>query len=140
MAKFTTPAAAILGLTKTVTKEWTQQRKREERDQSAARERTTRLVRSARVTIKDAAFQVMHEAYDKASAGGTLPVNPRQIYYAARRSILIATGQDDLKSGYFLQTVLPAFMAEYDCEDWDLIWDARGHFREPHTGEVVPIG
>ena len=31
-------------------------------------------------------------------------------------------------------------MEVYDCDDWDLIWDARGHFTEPHTGEVVPIG
>ena len=70
----------------------------------------------------------MEEAYDKASAGGTLPVNPRQIYYAARRSILLATGADTLESGYFLQTLLPQYMDEYGCDDWDLIWDARGHF------------
>jgi hypothetical protein len=92
------------------------------------------------MTIKDAAFQVMEEAYNKASAGGTLPVNPRQIYYAARRTILLATGRDTLESGYFLQTLLPAYMAEYDCDNWDLIWDARGHFVEPHTGTNVPIG
>jgi hypothetical protein len=98
------------------------------------------MIRSERITIKDAAFQVMEEAYDKASAGGTLPVNPRQIYYAARRSILLETGADSLKSGYFLQTPLPQYMNKNNRDDWDLIWDARGHFAEPHTGEVVPIG
>ena len=82
----------------------------------------------------------MEQAYDKASAGGTLPVNPRQIYYAARRSILLATGADALESGYFLQTLLPAYIDEYNCDKWDLIWDARGHFTEPHTGEVIPVG
>src|SRR5580700_2114270 len=92
------------------------------------------------MTIKDAAFQVMEEAYDKASAGGTLPVNPRQIYYAARRSILEATGNDALESGYFLQTLLTQYMDEYDCSDWDLIWDARGHFTEPHTRDVISVG
>jgi hypothetical protein len=140
MAKFTSPGDAILGLTKSVTKDWTRQRKAEERNANAAAARTTRMIRSERLTIKDAAFQVMDEAYDKASAGGTLPVNPRQIYYAARRSILLETGGDALESGYFLQTLLPEYMDAYDCSDWDLIWDARGHFSEPHTGLVVPIG
>jgi DNA topoisomerase VI subunit A len=139
-AKFISPADAILGLTKSVTKDWTKQRRAEERDANAASTRMTRMVRSQRMTIKDAAFQVMADAYDKASSGGKLPVNPRQIYYAARRTILLATGRDSLESGYFLQTLLPAYMAEVDCDDWDLIWDARGHFVEPHTEETVPLG
>src|SRR5262249_16076823 len=134
------PADAILGLTKSVAKDWTKQRKAEERDANAAAARQTRLIRSERMTIRDAAFQVMDEAYQKASAGGTLPVNPRQIYYPARRSILVENRADVLESGYFLQALLPQYMEEYDCDDWDLIWDARGHFAEPHTGEVVPIG
>jgi hypothetical protein len=104
MAKFTSPGDAILGLTKSVTKDWTRQRKAEERNANAAAARTARMIRSERLTIKDAAFQVMDEAYDKASAGGTLPVNPRQIYYAARRSILLETGGDALESGYFPST------------------------------------
>src|SRR5690349_1976709 len=139
MAKFNSPADAIRGLTKMVAKDWTTQRKAEERNANAAAARTTRLIRSRRITIREAAFRVMEEAYHKASAGGTLPVNPRQIYYAARRSILLKTGADTLESGYFLQTLLPQYMEEYNCDDWDLIWDARGHITEPHTGEVVPI-
>src|ERR1700730_4111144 len=140
MAKFTSPAAALRGLTKSVTKDWTKQRKAEERNANAKVNRAARMIRSERMTIRDAAFQVMAEAYDKASAGGTLPVNPRQIYYAARRSILLATTVDTLESGYFLQTLLHEYMGEHDCSAWDLIWDARGHFAEPHTGRVVSIG
>lgn len=140
MPKFTDPAAAILGLTKSVAADWTKQRKAEERNANAAASRTTRLIRSRRTTIREAAFGVMDDAYDKASAGGTLPVNPRQIYYAARRAILLATGVDALESGYFLQTLLSEYQEEYDCDHWDLIWDSRGHFTEPHTGLVVPIG
>jgi hypothetical protein len=140
MANFTSPADAILGLTKSVAKDWTKQRKAEERNANAATGRTTRLIRSRRMTIREAAFQVMDDAYDKASAGGTLPVNPRQIYYAARRAILLATGVDALESGYFLQTLLSEYQEEYDCDHWDLIWDARGHFTEPHTRLVVPVG
>jgi hypothetical protein len=47
----------------------------------------------------------MEEAYLHASTNGTRQVNPRQIYYAARRKILRATGRDQLQSGYFLQTL-----------------------------------
>ena len=39
------------------------------------------------MTIKDAAYEVMVEAYTQASddgEGGTLPVKPRQIMYRAR--------------------------------------------------------
>jgi hypothetical protein len=45
-----------------------------------------------------------------------------------------------LESGYFLQTLLPEYQELYDCDDWDLIWDSRGHFTEPHTRLVVSIG
>jgi hypothetical protein len=31
-------------------------------------------------------------------------------------------------------------MGSHDCSDWDVVWDARGHFSEPHTNKVIPIG
>jgi hypothetical protein len=138
--KFRSPLDAIIGLTESVTKEWTKQRKAEERDANARSNRIDRLIRAHRVTTRDAAFQVMEDAYLKASTNGARPVNPRQIYYAARRQILLATGQDQLNSSYFLQVLLRDYMEDYDCSTWDVIWDARGHFAEPHTGVVIPIG
>jgi hypothetical protein len=140
MAKYKSPLDAIVGLTEATTKTWTKQRKAEERDANAFANRRSRLVRSDRVTIRDAAFQVMDQAYARASNKGKLPTNPRQIYYAARREILNATGTDALQSGYFLQTLLRDYMEEHDCGHWDIVWDARGHFTEPHTEEVIPIG
>jgi hypothetical protein len=140
MAKYRDPVDAILGLTQSATKVWTKQRLAEERNASARANRHRRMMKTERVTIRDAAFQVMESAYDKASNNGTLPVNPRQIYYAARREILEATDADELQSGYFLQTILRDYMDEYDCDDWDIVWDARGHFTEPHTETVVPLG
>ncbi len=139
-AKFKSPLDAVIGLTESVTKEWTKQRKAEERDANARTRRFDRLTRMPRETIRNAAFQVMEEAYRHASTNGTRPVNPRQIYYAARREILLATGRDQLQSNYFLQTLLRDYMEIYDCSNWDVIWDARGHFTEPHTGRVIPIG
>ena len=139
-AKFKSPLDAVIGLTESVTKEWTKQRKAEERDANARTRRLDRLTRAPRETIRHAAFRVMEEAYRHASTNGTRPVNPRQIYYAARREILLATGLDQLQSNYFLQTLLRDYMEIYDCSDWDVIWDARGHFTEPHTRRVIPIG
>jgi hypothetical protein len=140
MAKFSSPLDAIVGLTESVTKDWTKQRKAEERNANARSRRFDRLTRTRHITIKEAAFGVMKEAYQHASDDGRLPANPRQIYYAARRKILIATGRDTLESGYFLQTILRDYMGSHDCSDWDVVWDARGHFSEPHTNKVIPIG
>ena len=102
--------------------------------------RWARLVPSYRTTLREAAFEVMEEAYRKASDNGTLPVKPRQIMYAARPAILEATGEDSLSGPYFSQTLLIDYMEEYVCDDWDIIWDARGHFLEPHTRIEVPLG
>jgi hypothetical protein len=140
VAKFESPLDAVIGLTESVTKEWSRQRKAEERNADARTRRFDRLTRAPRETIRNAAFQVMEEAYRHASTNGTRPVNPRQIYYAARREILLATGRDQLQSNYFLQVLLHDYMEIYDCSNWDVIWDARGHFTEPHTGRVIPIG
>jgi hypothetical protein len=98
------------------------------------------LIRCPRPTSqKEAAFQVMREAYMAASAGGTLPANARQIYYAARPKILEITGQNKLDSQYFCQNLLVSYLRYYDVE-WDVVWDDRGHFREPHTGRAVGLG
>ncbi|MFL5268645.1 MAG: hypothetical protein ACJ8AH_18980 [Stellaceae bacterium] len=140
MAKHSTPLDAIISLTETVRRDWTKQRKAEERNASASLRRRDRLTRVRKVTIKDAAFDVMEDAYLHASSNGTLPVNARQIYYAARRQILHETGRDSLESGYFLQTLLRDYMATYDCDNWRINWDARGHFSEPHTRRVISLG
>jgi hypothetical protein len=140
MGKFVSPLDAIIGLTESTTKAWTKQRKAEERDRSAGANRNYRMMQSARVTLKTAAFEVMETAYNKASANGTLPANARQIYYAARPYILAETGEGALSSTYFTQTLLRNYVAETDCSSWDITWDARGHFTEPHTDITVPLG
>jgi hypothetical protein len=89
--------------------------------------------------MKGAAFYVMEEAYLKASANGTLPANARQIYYAARPKILALADRDSLCSKYLCQNLLIDYMETYDI-DWDVVWDDRGHFIEPHTGRVIGLG
>jgi len=67
--------------------------------------------------------------------------------YAARPTIL-AKAHDrsgnppKLESVYFTQTLLPDYMNEHPSQtaDWDVVFDARGHFAEPHTKKTVPLG
>jgi hypothetical protein len=97
------------------------------------------------MSLKEAVYAVMEEAYLKVSDNGDeprLPANARQIMYAARPAILKITGIDKLNDKYFTQTLLPDYMNDHPEEtaEWDVVFDARGHLREPHTRRSVPIG
>jgi hypothetical protein len=140
MTKPTSPADAIKFAVTGVTKDWVKQRKAEERSSRPPSSRSYYLARSSRVTIKEAAERVMEEAYLKASGNGQHPVKPRQIMYAARPKILALTGNDQLDDVYFTQTILTNYLEEFECDDWNIVWDARGSFAEPHTGEHFAVG
>jgi hypothetical protein len=60
--------------------------------------------------------------------------------YCARPEILRRTGELTLGDAYFTQTLLNDYIQIYGCSDWDITWDARGHFVEPHTALQVPLG
>jgi hypothetical protein len=134
-------ADKIIGAVQGVTKKWAKQRKREERDAAAARNRRYVMTRRRSTSIRDAAFAIMEQAYLKASANGRLPAHARQIMYAARPYI---QQHADRELGhkfdqYFTQQLLPEFVEEYGVS-WNVVYDARGNFTEPHTKEKVPLG
>ena len=83
--------AAIKEIVEAVTKEWHHQRKAEERDARARKNRRDRLIASRKTSIKDAAWLVMRDAYMKASGGGKLPANSRQIMYSALKHAVTST-------------------------------------------------
>jgi hypothetical protein len=132
----------IIEAVQEVTKAWQKQRIAEIKHHKAALRRRDAMTRARKVTQKEVAYQVMEEAYLKASAGGTLPAKARQIMYAARPQILSLTGIEKLEGQYFTQTLLPDFMtANADLtSDWKVVFDARGKFIEPHTGRSIPLG
>src|SRR5215471_7384417 len=138
MAKSSAAEAIISGL-RAVTKDWARQRRAEERDSARRANRHLRLIRSREVSIKDIVGEVMEPAYMNASANNTLPAHARQVMYAARRLIQDRTDKprDDK---YFTQTLLPDYCNEHPELDWDVVYDARGHFREPHTGRSIELG
>jgi hypothetical protein len=99
--------------------------------------------REEREIIKDAAYLVMEQAYLKASGNGADPANARQVMYAARPMVLQLTGGKCWKnSAYFTQTLLPDFVEDHPdlTANWDVVYDARGHFVEPHTGHRLGLG
>ena len=74
-----------------------------------------------------------------ASGGGRLPAMARQIYYQARPKIMALTDDKELQYGYFSQTLLPDYIEETGV-DWNVVYDARGHFEEPHTNRRIGCG
>jgi DNA topoisomerase VI subunit B len=134
-------ASAIIDDLRIVTKAWAKQRKREERERSARANRATRLIRSQRESIKDVVYEVMEAAYMHASDGGQFSVTATQIMYAARPKVQERTGEQ-LDRQYFNQTLLPNFRFENPdvTADWDIAYDERGHFTEPHTGYTFGVG
>lgn len=132
----------IVKAVKAVTSKWTKQRKAEERGRSKVSRRDAVARKSSNVTQVEAARIVMPRAYMKASGNGTLPASVRQIMYAARGAILRLSSTSHLSASYFSQTLLPNYLAENPTttKGWDVVYDARGRFAEPHTGLTVPLG
>jgi hypothetical protein len=134
-------STAIFDAVRSVTRAWARQRKAEEREVARVSRRRDALIRARRMTVREAAWHVLPQAYLKASSNGTLPAHARQIMYAARGEIQRLAGRM-LDDQYFTQQLLPDFMNEHPdmTAEWDVVFDARGHFHEPHTGRIVPLG
>jgi hypothetical protein len=129
----------IIDVIESATSKWTKQRKSEERHPGMIRYRTSRMTKEPKTTQKDAAWQVLEDAYMAVSNGGRLPALARQIYYQARPKIMAMTNNKELIYGYFSQTLLPSYIEEKGV-DWNVVYDARGHFEEPHTNISIGCG
>jgi hypothetical protein len=133
--------SAVSSAIKGVTSAWTREKRRADRANRVSPSRLQSLRRyvAPKVTIRDAAFEVMQSAYMKASAEGKYYANARQIMYAARPAILSRCDAEEFDDVYFTQTLLKDYIEEYD-PDWKVVWDARGHLSEPHTRKRVSLG
>jgi hypothetical protein len=129
----------LIDVVETATSKWTRQKKSEERHPGMVRYRMSRMTKEPRTSQKEAAWEVMEEAYMRASANGTLSASARQIYYQARPKIMQLTEDRQLAYGYFSQTLLPNYIEEKGVS-WKVVYDARGHFEEPHTERRIGCG
>ena len=139
MAKNKNMATDILDVVREGTKRWTRTKKSEERHPGMIRYRMSRMTKEPRTSQKDAAWEIMEEAYLKASANDTLPALARQIYYQARPKIMEMTDDKELQYGYFSQTLVPDYIEEKGVS-WNVVYDARGHLEEPHTNRRIGVG
>jgi len=126
---------------------WAKQRRAEDREQSRRLRRgeAMKVHKPRQLTVKEVAHEIMPEVYAEQSddgKGGRLPVNARQLMYKARPRILARTGKSEMSDAYFTQTLLPDYIADNPdiTADWDVVYDDRGHFTEPHTGRLVNLG
>jgi hypothetical protein len=133
-------AGDMLDAIETATKKWTRQKKLEERHPSMVRYRAARMTKIARVKQTDAAWEVMEASYMAASANNTLPAKARQVFYQARPKIIAMTDGRPLDDNYFTQRLLPDYIEVHGCYDWKVVYDARGHFEEPHTNLRLGCG
>jgi DNA topoisomerase 6 subunit A-like protein len=130
-----------------VTKKWTKlKRQADKNNKLNARqlEEYQESKKAHKLNVKEAAYQVMRQAYMRASANGTLPANARQVMYAARPLIIELTGKTKpwSSSSYFTQHLLPDYVRDNpeEAAEWDVVFDARGHFSEPHTETEIGLG
>jgi hypothetical protein len=129
----------IVDVVETATSKWTRQKKSEERYPGMIRYRASRMTREPRTTQKEAAWQVMEGAYRAASGTRNLPAKARQVFYQARPKIMALTDNKELRYGYFSQILLPDYVEEHGVT-WRVVYDARGHFEEPHTNRRIGCG
>jgi hypothetical protein len=128
----------ILALTKSVTKEWTRQRKAEEK---GSRSRVSRdYVYSDRVYFTDVAKKILPGAYQHASGNGRYSVSKRQLFYACREAFKNQTGRE-LEYNYFAGTLLVQYMNRHTEETaaWKVTADPRGTLTIPNCEHEVRI-
>jgi len=91
-----------------------------------------------KMTLKDAVFQVMWDAYLHASGNEQFDVGARFLYYPVRKMIQGLTDKL-LDFGYFSQDLLIEYQRTVRPLP-KLYYDPRGVLYEPHTGRTVPLG
>jgi hypothetical protein len=129
---------AILAAVTKPTKEWTKQRKAEERGRSRY---SRAYVYSDRVNFTEVVDEILPPAYAFASGGGQYSVSKRQLYYACREEFKNYTGRE-LEYDYFAQTLLVQYLNRNSDLGWRITADPRGTLTIPgadHTTRI-PVG
>ncbi len=142
----TVVAEALEKCVRSVGKRWKEEKRQADRDGRLHQQQIDNMRKAKRqkkLDLKQAAYQVMEDAYMHASGNNKDPANARQIMYSARPRVMALTdGKCWKKSSYFTQTLLPNFI-EGNPEltaNWNVVFDARGRLIEPHTGKRIDLG
>jgi hypothetical protein len=130
-------AADIVAVTQSVTKEWTKQRKAEERGRSRA---TRAYIYSDRTDFTEVAHKILPRGHAHASGNGQFTVDKRQFYYAVRDQFLAETGRE-LTADYFSQNLLVKYINQHreETAGWKITASPRGTLSIPNTGHDLRI-
>jgi hypothetical protein len=130
---------AISTVTTKVTKEWTKQRKAEERGKSRA---SRVYIYSDRTCFTHVCDRILPGAYEHVS-GGKYTVSKRQFYYGCRDPFREAT-DEELEYEYFANTLLVQYMNRHPTKTahWKVTADPRGTLILPNAAHEVrvPVG
>jgi hypothetical protein len=130
-------AGDLLGGLENVTREWTKQRRAEERSTKSRASR--QHVYSGRVDFTAVAEGILPGAYAFASGDGRYTVSKRQFYYACREQFREQTGRP-LLWPYFSETLLVQYMNRHaETQSWKVTADPRGTLTIPNAGREVRI-
>ncbi len=143
-----TVASELIDAVKAVTKKWVKQKRSEIRDSKARANRLVAMTGTAgKPKMKAILEEIIESAYLKVSRNPKnpskrLPVNARQLMYHCRHELQSRSGRKLINGGsYFTQTLLPNYINEFKPAWGDqVMYDARGQLREPHTGLSIPLG
>ena len=114
-----------------VGKSWTRQIKAEERSSGARRYRTA-MYKESHVSLKDICYEHMEEAWNKASGGGRLPTHWRQVFYVMRPICEAHPRSDRPLRDTTFKNIFESYLEEH-CVGWNVLYGARGVFKEPHA-------
>lgn len=125
---------------------WKKVKKQDEKASRARQrmyEENERNAKRKEMSIKEACHLVMIDALNDASDDGRLPAMARQVMYAARRLAQTYIGNRWFKHDKtFTQQILPDWMNDHPdaASSYDVVYDDRGRFTEPHRGESIGVG
>jgi len=123
-----------------VAKKWKAAKRQADKEDRLSRRQLSYLRYRPRViSIKEVAHDVMEEAYQIVSSNGKYYANARQLMYKVRPTVIKRCDKVWKNSSYFTQTLLKDYL-EYYGPPWKVIWDARGHIKEPYTNNEVKLG
>jgi DNA topoisomerase VI subunit B len=119
-----------------ITRAWTKHQERRIRAHNRAV--AWRPARVKKESLKEICWPLIPAAYEKA-AGSVGMAFARQIFYAVRAAAQLGD-EKTLTSSYFIHTLLVDYMDAHPDHGFDVIFDDRGHFTEPHTGRTIGLG
>ncbi|MBE9204913.1 DUF2399 domain-containing protein, partial [Synechocystis salina LEGE 06099] len=125
---------------KYVAKDWAKLKRKKRRSEQATLKELKTNPTVKQLKPKQVAFQVMEQAYMAASNNNTLPASARQIFYQIRPLILEHSSESWTYKSF--SDWLPEFIKKFPeiAGNWNVTYDPRGKFYEPHTGRIVDLG